>query len=450
MKSIMIAAMHSGAGKTVTTCALLSALRQRGQRVQAFKCGPDYIDPMFHEHVLGVPSRNLDLFLQGETGVRRTISRADADIAVIEGAMGFYDGLSNTTEASAWELARLTETPVVLTVSPKGGDLTLAAQIKGLMDFRPDSGIAALILADTPERRAASLAPVLERETGLPILGFLPPMEEARFKSRHLGLMTAGEIEDLTARLEKLGQAAEQYIDLDRLLILASTSHLRRLGEGDRFSGGRGFCCRIAVARDEAFCFLYADNLDALRDAGAELVFFSPLHDSELPNADGLYLPGGYPELYAEALSENHTMRQSIAAAVKGGLPTVAECGGFLYLGQSLEDAEGRAHPMCGVLPGCGFKTGRLQRFGYQTLTAPADSLLFRVGEHIPAHEFHYWDCTENGADLRSEKPDGRSWACGSVSENLYAAFPHLHFGGPIPLAQRFVKACEQWKASMT
>ena len=450
MKSIMIAAMHSGAGKTVTTCALLSALRQRGQRVQAFKCGPDYIDPMFHEHVLGVPSRNLDLFLQGETGVRRTISRADADIAVIEGAMGFYDGLSNTTEASAWELARLTETPVVLTVSPKGGDLTLAAQIKGLMDFRPDSGIAALILADTPERRAASLAPVLERETGLPILGFLPPMEEARFKSRHLGLMTAGEIEDLTARLEKLGQAAEQYIDLDRLLILASTSRLRRLGEGDRFSGGRGFCCRIAVARDEAFCFLYADNLDALRDAGAELVFFSPLHDSELPNADGLYLPGGYPELYAEALSENHTMRQSIAAAVKGGLPTVAECGGFLYLGQSLEDAEGRAHPMCGVLPGRGFKTGRLQRFGYQTLTAPADSLLFRVGEHIPAHEFHYWDCTENGADLRSEKADGRSWACGFVSENLYAAFPHLHFGGPIPLAQRFVKACEQWKASMT
>ena len=450
MKSIMIAAMHSGAGKTVTTCALLSALRQRGQRVQAFKCGPDYIDPMFHEHVLGVPSRNLDLFLQGEEGVRKTLSRADADVAVIEGAMGFYDGLNNTTEASAWELARLTETPVVLTVSPKGSGLTLAAQIKGLMDFRPDSGIAALILADTPERRAASLAPVLERETGLPILGFLPPMEEARFESRHLGLMTAGEIEDLTARLEKLGQAAEQYIDLDRLLILASTSHLRRLGEGDRFSGGRGFCCRIAVARDEAFCFLYADNLDALRDAGAELVFFSPLHDLELPNADGLYLPGGYPELYAEALSENHTMRQSIAAAVKGGLPTVAECGGFLYLGQSLEDAEGRAHPMCGVLPGCGFKTGRLQRFGYQTLTAPADSLLFRVGEHIPAHEFHYWDCTENGADLRSEKPDGRSWACGSVSENLYAAFPHLHFGGPIPLAQRFVKACEQWKASMT
>ncbi len=450
MKTIMIAAMHSGAGKTVTTCALLSALKQRGERMQAFKCGPDYIDPMFHEHILGVPSRNLDLFLQGVEGVGKTLSRMDADIAVIEGAMGFYDGLNNTTEASAWDLARLTGTPVVLVVNSKGSGLTLAVQVKGLMDFREQSGIAALVLANTSERRASSLAPVLERETGLPVLGFLPPMEEARFESRHLGLMTAGEIADLTARLNKLGQAAENCIDLDRLLILASTSRLRRLGEGDRFSGGRGFCCRIAVARDEAFCFLYADNLDALRDAGAELTFFSPLHDFDLPKADGLYLPGGYPELYAERLSENTAMRHSIAAAVKSGLPTVAECGGFLYLGQSLEDAEGRAHPMCGVLPGRGFKTGRLQRFGYQTLTAPADSLLFCVGEHIPAHEFHYWDCTGNGADLRSEKPDGRSWACGFVSASLYAAFPHLHFGGAVPLAQRFVKACEQWKASMT
>ncbi len=487
MKSVMIAAMHSGAGKTVTTCALLSALKQREARVQAFKCGPDYIDPMFHERVLGVPSRNLDLFLQGGEGVRKTLSHADADIAVIEGAMGYYDGLNNTTEASAWDLARLTGAPVVLVVSPKGGGLTLAAQVKGLLDFRTQSGIAALILANTPERRAASFAPVLERETGLPVLGFLPPMEEARFESRHLGLMTAGEIADLAARLEKLGQAAERYIDLDRLLALGNrlplegklsrpisreavtdeveppvfdrectdgetdtSSVIRLAGDAGCHLPLKGKAVRIAAARDEAFCFLYADNLDALRDAGAELTFFSPLHDLELPKADGLYLPGGYPELYAEMLSKNTAMRQSVTAAVKSGLPTVAECGGFLYLGQSLEDTEGRSYPMCGVLPGRGFKTGRLQRFGYQTLTAPADSLLFRAGEKIPAHEFHYWDCTENGADLQSEKPDGRSWACGFVSKSLYTAFPHLHFGGAIPLAKRFVKACEQWKASMT
>ena len=485
MKTLMIAAMQSGAGKTVTTCALLAAFKQRGQRVQAFKCGPDYIDPMFHERVLGVPSRNLDLFLQGEAGVCRTLSRADFDLALIEGAMGYYDGLNNSTEASAYALARLTQTPVVLVLSPKGSGLTLAAQVKGLMAFRPESNIAALLLADTPERRAASLARVLERETGLPVPGFLPPMDEARFESRHLGLMTAGEIGDLAARLEKLGEAAERYIDLDRLMALGKAFPLRERRPGSQTGAdkvefpafdrqradgsadtssviriaedaGRHLPlegkakCRIAVARDEAFCFTYADNLDALREAGAQLSFFSPLHDLKLPTADGLYLPGGYPELYARALSENAAMRRSIAAAVKNGLPTVAECGGFLYLGQSLEDDQGGVYPMCGVLPGRGFKTEGLRRFGYQTLFAPDDSLLLRAGERIPAHEFHYWDCTENGMALQAEKADGRTWPCGFASGSLYAAFPHLHFGGAAPLAERFVKACEQWKASMT
>lgn len=445
MKTLMIAAMQSGSGKTVTTCALLSALKRRGLRLNAFKCGPDYIDPMFHERVLGVPSRNLDLFLQGEAGVRKTLSHGDADFALIEGAMGYYDGLNNTTDASAYTLVRLTKTPAVLVLSPAGSGLTLAAQVKGMLDFRAESSIEALILANCPEYRAASLSPVLERETGLPVLGFLPPMEEARLESRHLGLMTAGEIKDLSARLEKLGDAAERYTDLDRLLSLAgsyktSSAPLRT----------RQARCRIAVARDEAFCFLYADNLDALRDAGAELVFFSPLHDTGLPAADGLYLPGGYPELYAAALSENASMRQGISEVVKAGMPTVSECGGFLYLGQSLEDTEGRAFPMCCALPGRGFRTKRLRRFGYQTITAPEDSLLFRAGERIPAHEFHYWDSTENGTSLKAEKADGRSWDCGFASKSLYAGFPHLHFGGVLPLAERFVKACEQWKASIT
>ena len=448
MKTLMIAAMQSGAGKTVTACALLAALKKRGLRLQAFKCGPDYIDPMFHERVLGVPSRNLDLFLQGENGVKRTLNRTDADFALIEGAMGYYDGLNNTDEASAWALARLTKTPVVLVVSPKGSGLTLAAQVRGLMDFRPDSGIAALLLASCPEARAASLSPVLEREAGLPVLGFLPPMDEARFESRHLGLMTAAEIGDLEVRLEKLGDAAARYIDLDRLLSLAG-----RWDAAQNASPAEGKTAprvRIAVARDEAFCFTYADNLDTLREAGAELVFFSPLRDAALPEAGGLYLPGGYPELHARALSENTAMRQSIQAAITRGMPTVAECGGFLYLQELLEDAAGNAYPMCGVLPGRGYKTPRLQRFGYLTLHAAEDSLLFRTGEEIPAHEFHYWESTENGAALIAEKADGRAWRCGYASPALYAAFPHLHFDGETPLAERFVKACETWKASMT
>ncbi len=442
MNQIMIAAMHSGAGKTVMSCAILAALKKRGLALCAFKCGPDYIDPMFHSRVLGVPCRNLDLFLQGENGVRDTLSRGEGALALLEGAMGYYDGLNGTDAASAYEIARLTACPVLLTLRPKGSALSLAAQVHGMQSFRPESGIAALLLTDSTAAMADFLRPVLERETGLPVLGSLPPMPEAEFNSRHLGLLTAGEIADFQTRMDTLAAQAEQTIDLDRLVEICSEVYITQKANQNPAPS-----VSIAVARDEAFCFLYEDNLDALREAGAELIFFSPLRDAAIPEgAAGLYLPGGYPELYAKALSKNTAMRGSVAAAVESGLPTVAECGGFLYLLQTLEDGEGQAHPMCGVLPGAAFRTGRLQRFGYQTLEAEADSLLFRAGEEIPAHEFHHWDCTDNGAALISRKPDGRSWRCGTVSGTLYAAFPHLHFGGDAPLAKRFVKACEEYE----
>ena len=441
MKQLMITAMHSGAGKTVVSCAVLAALKRRGHTLCAFKCGPDYIDPMFHSRVLGVPCRNLDLYLQGEEGVKRTMSRGQGELALLEGAMGYYDGVAGTERASAWEIARLLKCPAVLVLRPKGSALTLAAQVRGMQSFRPESGIIALLLADCPERTAASLRPVLERETGLPVLGYLPPMPEAEWESRHLGLLTAGELADFQTRMDTLAAQAEQTIDLERL-----TERFQKVNITQTTPPAKAPRCRIAVARDGAFCFLYRDNLDVLREAGAELAFFSPLRDEALPvGTAGLYLPGGYPELYAGALAENARMRSCIAEAVRAGLPTVAECGGFLYLQQSLEDGEGKAFPMCGVLPGRGFKTGRLQRFGYQMLRAAEDSLLFRAGEEIPAHEFHYWDSTENGAALRSVKADGRSWPCAYASSSLYAAFPHLHFGGDVPLAERFVKACEEY-----
>ncbi|MCR5577558.1 MAG: cobyrinate a,c-diamide synthase [Oscillospiraceae bacterium] len=442
MKRLMVAAMHSGAGKTVVSCALMAALKARGHAVRAFKCGPDYIDPMFHSRVLGVDSRNLDLFLQGEAGVRRSLGRGGGEIAVLEAAMGYYDGLGGTDEASAWALARLMKTPVILVVKPGGSSLTLAAQICGLRDFRPESGLAGILLNDCSERRFVSLRAFLEAETGLPVLGYMPPMEQARIESRHLGLLTAGEIADLETRFLVLAAQMERSVDLDRLLALAS--------EDETEPGPQPVAaprCRIALARDEAFCFCYRDSLDALREAGAELAGFSPLHDAALPEGvDGLLLPGGYPELYARTLSENRTMRESVRRAVTGGLPTIAECGGFLYLQESLENETGEAFPMCGALPGRGFKTGRLQRFGYEILYAPEDSLLFRAGERIPAHEFHYWDSTANGGALLAEKADGRRWPCGFVSDSLYAAFPHLHLDGEAKLADRFVKACEAWK----
>ena len=439
----MLAAMHSGAGKTVMSCALMAALKARGYDVRAFKCGPDYIDPMFHSRVIGVESRNLDLFLQGEAGVCRSLARAgDGEFAVLEAAMGYYDGLGGTDTASAWALSRLTKTPVLLVVKPGGSSLTLAAQICGLRDFRPDSALAGILLNACTERRYQALRASLEAETGLPVLGFLPPTPEARIESRHLGLLTAGEIADLNGRFRVLAAQLERSVELDRLLALASADDPAPVPQPLRAPR-----CRIALARDEAFCFVYRDSLDALRGAGAELVEFSPLRDAGLPeDADGLYLPGGYPELYARTLSFNRTMRESVRRAVADGLPTVAECGGFLYLQESLEDENGNAFPMCGALPGRGYKTGALCRFGYETLYAAEDSLLFRAGERIPAHEFHHWDSTANGGALLAEKADGSTFACGVVSDSLYAAFPHLHLDGGARLAERFVKACEAWK----
>lgn len=444
MKRLMISAMQSGSGKTSVTCGLLTALQGRGIPVQAFKCGPDYIDPMFHQKVLGIPSRNLDPFLQGEAGMWRTLSGQTAEIALLEGAMGLYDGIGGTDRASAWQTAVLTDTPVLLVVRPGGASLTLAALVKGVLGFRSPCPIAGILLNDCKPMLYAHLAPILQRETGLPVAGYLPPMPETALKSRHLGLLTADEITDLTARFQLIAEQMEKTVDLDMIMGL-----MRDIPDTPKpaqsFPPAR---CRIAVARDAAFSFYYADNLDALRSAGAELIFFSPLTDSALPeDADGLYLGGGYPELYAKALSENTGMLSSIRAAIQNGLPTVAECGGFLYVQQTLQDSTGTAYPMAGVLPGNGVKTERLQRFGYVNLTAEGDSLLFRTGETAPAHEFHYWDLTANGDDLAAEKPLGnRRWRCGYTSPSLYAAFPHLHFGGALPLAERFVRAAILYK----
>lgn len=443
LPQIMVAAPASGSGKTAAACALLAALRRRGLAPCAFKCGPDYIDPMFHRAALGVDSCNLDLFLTRPGRLRQLYAQrlAGHGAAVTEAAMGYYDGAALTDEASAWQVADTLGLPVLLVVRPGGASLTLAAQIRGLTAFRPDSHLAAILLNNCSAGYAARLAPLLERETGLPVIGCLPRLEAARLPSRHLGLYTAGEIADLTPRLEALADALEANADLDRLLALC-----RREAPAAAAEPLPPPKARIAVARDAAFCFCYPESLDALRAAGAECVFFSPLADAALPAAQGLYLPGGYPELYAEALSRNAPMRRAVAAAVRAGAPTVAECGGFLYLGQALADEKGQSWPMAGVLPGEGFAARGLVRFGYAHVTAEADSLLFRRGEAVPVHEFHHWDSTDPGAALAAQKPDGRAWRCGFVSQSLYAGFPHLYWAGRPELAARFVDAAAGYR----
>ena len=446
MIQFLLAAPRSGSGKTTMTCALLMALKRRGCAPCAFKSGPDYIDPMFHRAVLGVESRSLDLFFSAPETVRTLYAKGAAGhgAAVCEGAMGFYDGLGGVSDrASAWHLADTLGLPVLLVVEPKGQSLTLAAELKGLDSFRTPSHIAGILLNNCTARMHALLAPMLEKETGLPVLGFLPKLPEAVIGSRHLGLYTAAEVENLQQKLALLADAAEEHIDWPRLLALCEKEP-PALPVQPETPPAR---VRIAVAQDEAFCFIYAETLEAFRDAGAEVVFFSPLRDTALPeNIGGLYLPGGYPELHARELSENTSLLREIKQKIESGLPTAAECGGFLYLGQSLTDAEGQSWPMAGVLPGEAKDAGRLVRFGYAELSADSDSLLFRAGESFPIHEFHHWDSTANGVALAAKKPvGGAEWRCGFVNEHFYAGFPHLYWAGT-PLPQRFAAAAENYR----
>ena len=446
MIQFLLAAPRSGSGKTTMTCALLMALKRQGCAPCAFKSGPDYIDPMFHRAVLGVESRSLDLFFSAPETVRTLYAKGAAGhgAAVCEGAMGFYDGLGGVSDrASAWHLADTLGLPVLLVVEPKGQSLTLAAELNGLVNFRTPSHIAGILLNNCTAQMHALLAPMLEKETGLPVLGFLPKLPEAVIGSRHLGLYTAAEVENLQQKLALLADAAEEHIDWPRLLALCEKEP-PALPEKAPQPSAR---VRIAVAQDEAFCFTYAETLEAFRDAGAEVVFFSPLRDTALPeNIGGLYLPGGYPELHARELSENTSLLREIKRKIESGLPTAAECGGFLYLGQSLTDAEGQSWPMAGVLPGEAKDAGRLVRFGYAALSADSDSMLFRAGESFPIHEFHHWDSTANGTALAAKKPvGGAAWRCGFIDEHFYAGFPHLYWAGT-PLPQRFAAAAENYR----
>ena len=444
MIQVMIAAPRSGAGKTTLTCALLRTLQRRGYRVCAFKVGPDYIDPTFHRAVLGVESRNLDLFLSDEACVRSLYAEGCTghDAAVVEGVMGYYDGLGGVSDrASSFHVAETLGLSALLVLGVRGASLTLAAEVKGLHAFRERSGIAGIVLNECPPKLYPLLKDMLERETGIPVLGYLPPLEQ-RLKSRHLGLYTAGEINRLNEQIDDYSERLSSCWDWQRFCEIFDKKEPDKI---EVIPTQKDRKIYIAAAYDKAFCFTYHETLELLHKFGSEIVGFSPMTDSELPEKiGGLYLPGGYPEQYAEELSLNQNMIRSIRDALERGLPTVAECGGFLYLGTALCDEQGKAFPMAGALPGCAKNTGRAVRFGYQTLCAETDSLLFRAGERIPAHEFHYWESTDCGDALRVEK-GGRNWRAGFVSDTLYAGFPHLYFAGYPALAERFVEAARRY-----
>ena len=443
---LLLCAAASGSGKTTMTCAILQALKDKGLRPTAFKCGPDYIDPMFHSEIIGVPSRNLDLFFLGEDKARSLLweNGRCGDLSLIEGVMGYYDGIGMGSDASAYHLAKATATPAVLVLDGRGRALTAAAAVKGMKDFRPDSNIQGVLLNRVSPMLYPRLKEAIEAETGVTVYGFLPPCPQSALESRHLGLVTAAEVEDLHRKLQELSALAARHIDLDGLLRLARSAPALEVSPLP-FPAPVTGRPRIAVARDKAFCFYYTDSLALLEKLGAELVPFSPLEDAALPeNVSGLYLGGGYPELYVRELSENVSMRESIRRAVAEGRPTIAECGGFLYLHRELSGEDGVPLPMAGIFDAAAENTRRLSRFGYVTLTAQSDGLLGPRGFALPAHEFHYWDSDAPGAAFRARKPQSsRGWDCAWHTKTLYAGFPHFHLWAAPEAARRFVGACE-------
>ena len=441
MPRFMITAPGSNTGKTTIVCGLLKALLNKGLQVAAFKSGPDYIDPMFHTKVIGAHSRNLDVYMLGKETTRFLAAKngRQADISVFEGAMGYYDGMGKTTDASAYDLACTCDVPVILVVNGKGAALSIAAQIKGFKEFRKDSHIVGAILNNVNPMTYMFYKDAIEQETGVKLVGYFPVMKDCNFESRHLGLITAEEIGDLQRIVDTLAAQAAKSLDLEAIVELAQAAaplHYEDMAVQPLGS------TRIAIAQDKAFCFYYQDALDLLKELGANLIPFSPLKDSHLPDCDGIILGGGYPELYAEKLSSNHSLLKEIKSLLEQGLPCLAECGGFMYLLEKYTTEAG-SYAWVGALQGETYMTQKLNRFGYVEIEAQQDNVLCQAGEKIRGHEFHYSDSTNNGEAFLARKASGKgSWACVNASASLYAGYPHIHLWGNPVFAQNFVRCC--------
>ena len=443
---ILIGATGSGSGKTTITCALLEILKRQGKKVQAFKCGPDYIDPMFHRTVLGIPSKNLDTFFTGEKMTAELFmeSAVNADISVMEGVMG-----------SAYDLATVTDTPVILVIDAHGMGRSILPLIAGFLSYDTIHLIRGIILNRTSGAFFETIRPEIEKSFPVEVLGYFPNQKEILLESRHLGLKRPEEVEKMAELLAKTADMLEKTVDIDRLFAIAEgASELPEGSTLEKDSYGKqkvhlqksGKRPVIAVARDEAFCFYYEDNLKALEKAGAEIVFFSPLHDGSVPKeADGLLLPGGYPELYAKELSENKTMLADIREKAELAMPIVAECGGFMYLHQTMEDTEHHVYEMAGVVPGDCFYTGKLVRFGYIELTEKESNFLPENGS-IKGHEFHYFDSTANGDDCVALKPvSGKKYDCVFDKNSCFVGFPHLYYPSAPQFVENFVKKAKNY-----
>lgn len=451
----LLTAGASGSGKTLVTCGILQAFKNRGLDVVSFKCGPDYIDPMFHAKVIGTKSANLDTFFTNEETTRYLLTEnaKDADIAVMEGVMGYYDGVGGiATKASAYDLAKVTDTPAVLLINCKGMSVSILPYVQGFVKYQKDSHIEGVLLNQMSPMLYPRVKKLIEEELHVPVYGYVPRVEECRLESRHLGLVLPDEVVELKEKLNRLAEVLEKTVDLDGLLKLGNSALDLKVQTPDFLKQVEKKktekAVRIGVAKDEAFCFLYKDNLELLEKMGGKIYYFSPLHDAHLPaNLDGLLLCGGYPELFGKELEKGESIRQEIKKVLEQGLPVLAECGGFMYLHDTFEDMQGKVCRGVGQIPGKAYKTPRLSRFGYIQVTSKERKLFGKTIDSCPAHEFHYFDSENCGTDCFAAKPESsRGWDCLHATDTMLAGFPHFYYYGNPELPMAFLDRCRTYR----
>lgn len=446
---LMFAGMTSGSGKTTLTCAFLRCLLKKGYDLKSYKCGPDYIDPMFHKKAFGIDSRNLDVFFMGEDLVKKNVAKAENAYAVMEGAMGIYDGNDPSSSAgSCYEIAAITETPIVLVVNAGKVGRTVISMIKGVVGDDTGRLIKGIILNNISGKFYEMLFPELEEALSesrpdIKLLGFFPKTKGIDFESRHLGLKLPGESDDTGEKIETASKVFEENIDVAEMLSIMESAEEIEISEKsgtDLQHMGEGLT--LAVALDDAFCFYYPDNIEMFEERGVKIKYFSPLNDSRVPeDADGLLLGGGYPELYLDKLSSNKEMLASVRDLIDKKVPSLAECGGFMYLGKSIEDDKGSVYEMAGAYDGkCRF-TGRLVRFGYMHITdADKRDSFYGSVNGLKGHEFHYYDSSMNGESCTAKKPfRDTQWKCMINRNNGIWGFPHFYYASNPAFVDGFI-----------
>ncbi|MGE7690111.1 cobyrinate a,c-diamide synthase [Lysinibacillus sp. NPDC097214] len=446
----VLAGTGSGVGKTTFTIGLMKALQEKGKIVQGFKCGPDYIDPTYHSAVTGRVSRNIDSWMFSHEAVRDIVARAskDADVSIVEGVMGFYDGKSPLSDAgSAADISVVTESPVILIVNCASMARSVAAVVKGfqLLSDQPNIvGVIANQVGSVGHYEIAKAA--IEQECGIPVIGYLQREQGIDIPSRHLGLVPAIERGELDSFFDKLGSLMAETIDLEQLLALTKAPILQESGQLFVEQPSQNIC--IAVAKDAAFNFYYEENLELLRAKGAKLQFFSPLANEPVPpDADGLYIGGGFPEEFADILAENSDVKKSIREAVAKGLPTLAECGGFMYLTEAITNSNGDRYDMVGVIPGEVAMQTKLAALGYREIFGTQHNFLIGTDEEAKGHEFHYskYSGSHNTPAYETKGRFGNKHE-GYQAGNLVAGYTHFHFVSNPKLVDNWLTACKKVK----